>query len=181
MNNNIESILVTEEQIKEKVTELGKQITEDYKGKDLILVSVLKGAVVFMSDLMRAINLPFEIDFMVVSSYGKGTTSRGDIKILKDLDVNIKGKDVLIVEDIIDSGYTLSKLVKLLSARDPASIKICTMLDKPSRRCEGIDLKGDYTGFEIPDEFVVGYGLDYAEYYRGLPYVGALKPSVYNK
>ena len=181
MNNNIESVLVSEEQIKNRVKEMGKEITKDYEGKDLILVSVLKGAVVFMSDIMRAINLPFEIDFMITSSYGKGTDSRGDVKILKDLDVNIKGKDVLIIEDIIDSGYTLSKLKNLLIAREPNSIKICTMLDKPSRRYEGIDLKGDYTGFEVPDEFVVGYGLDYAELYRGLPYVGVLKRSVYEK
>lgn len=181
MNNNIESVLVSEEQIKNRVKEMGKEITKDYEGKDLILVSVLKGSVVFMSDIMREINLPFEIDFMITSSYGKGTDSRGDVKILKDLDVNIKGKDVLIIEDIIDSGYTLSKLKNLLIAREPNSIKICTMLDKPSRRYEGIDLKGDYTGFEVPDEFVVGYGLDYAELYRGLPYVGVLKRSVYEK
>lgn len=181
MNKDIERVLVSEDDLQRRVRELGNQITKDYEGKNLLLISVLKGAVVFMSDLMRAIELPFNIDFMVVSSYGKGTESHGDVKILKDLDTEIKGKDVLIVEDIIDSGYTLSRLIALLKMREPNSIKICTMLDKPSRRYEGITLKGDYTGFEVPDEFVVGYGLDYAENYRGLPFVGVLKPEVFNK
>ena len=181
MNNDIEKILITKEQIESRVKALGEQISADYKGKDVVLISVLKGAVVFMSDIMRTINTPFTIDFMVVSSYGKGTQSRGDVKILKDLDTDIKGKDVLIIEDIIDSGFTLSKLVELLKVREPASIKICTMFDKPSRRHEGITLKGDYTGFEVPDEFIVGYGLDYAEHYRGLPFIGVLKPEIINK
>lgn len=181
MNNDIAKILVTKEQIEERVKSLGEQITKDYDGCDLVLISVLKGAVVFMSDIMRTINTPFTIDFMVVSSYGKGTESHGDVKILKDLDTDIKGKDVLIIEDIIDSGFTLSRLVELLKVREPNSIKICTMFDKPSRRHKDITLNGDYTGFEVPDEFIVGYGLDYAENYRGLPYIGVLKPEVINK
>lgn len=178
--NDIERVLLSEEQLKEIIEKLGKQISEDYKDSDnkLILVSVLKGSVVFMGDLMRAITLPCCIDFMSVSSYGSGTSSSGVVKIIKDLDTNvIEGADLLIVEDILDSGKTLSYLTDLLRQRKPSSIKICTLLDKPERRV--VDLKADYAGSVIPDAFVVGYGLDYDEKYRNLPFVGILKPSVY--
>lgn len=180
MREDMERILLTEEDLQKIVKRVGKQISEDYKGSTnkLILVSVLKGSVIFMGDLMRAIDIPCYIDFMSVSSYGSGTTSSGVVKIVKDLDTNvIEGADLLIVEDILDSGRTLSYLKQLLSARNPKSIKICTLLDKPERRV--VDLKADYVGSEIPDAFVVGYGLDYDEKYRNLPYVGILKPSVY--
>lgn len=168
------SVYISQEDIKKKVSEMGKQITEDYKGKDgkLLLVSVLKGSVVFMADLMRSIDLPLSIDFMIVSSYGSGTESRGNVKILKDLDINVSDYDILIVEDILDSGYTLSKLIEILKTRKPKSLKLCTFLNKPDRRIAPVEL--DYCGFEIPDEFVVGYGLDYDERYRNLPYVGIL-------
>ena len=160
------------------VHRLGSQISEDYKGKNLVLVSVLKGSVVFMADLMRAITIPCAIDFMAVSSYGAGTQTSGVVKIIKDLDTDVvNGADLLIVEDILDSGVTLEYLMKVLSARNPASIKICTLLDKPERRKAPI--KADYAGAQIPDAFVVGYGLDYDEKYRNLPFVGALKPAVY--
>lgn len=180
MHQDVERILLSEEKLQEIVERVGKQISDDYKNSDkkLILVSVLKGSVVFMGDLMRAIDIPCYIDFMSVSSYGSGTTSSGVVKIVKDLDTNvIEGADLLIVEDILDSGRTLSYLKEILSARKPASIKICTLLDKPERRV--VDLKADYVGAVIPDAFVVGYGLDYDEKYRNLPYVGILKPSVY--
>lgn len=180
MNQDIERILVSEEQIKAKVAELGEQITRDYQGRQLVLVSILKGSVVFMADLMRAIHMPCSIDFMVVSSYGgANTSSTGLVKIIKDLDQDLTGKDLLIVEDILDTGITLSHLVPMLKLRNPASVKLCTILSKPSRR--KVDLQPDYLGFEVPDEFVVGYGLDYDEKYRNLPYVGVLKPSVYRK
>lgn len=180
MNQDIERILVSEEQLKAKVAELGDQITRDYEGRQLVLVSVLKGSVVFMADLMRAIHMPCSIDFMVVSSYGgANTSSTGLVKIIKDLDQDLTGKDLLIVEDILDTGITLSHLVPMLQLRNPASVKLCTILSKPSRR--KVDLHPDYLGFEVPDEFVVGYGLDYDEKYRNLPYVGVLKPSVYRK
>lgn len=178
--NDIDRVLLSEKQLKEIVDKLGKQISEDYKDSKskLILVSVLKGSVVFMGDLMRAITIPCYIDFMSVSSYGSGTSSSGVVKIIKDLDTNvIEGADLLIVEDILDSGKTLSYLTDLLRQRKPSSIKICTLLDKPERRA--VDLKADYAGSVIPDAFVVGYGLDYDEKYRNLPFVGILKPSVY--
>lgn len=179
LENDIEKILLSEEQLKEITHKLGEQISKDYEGKKLILVSVLKGSVVFMGDLMREIKVPCYIDFMSVSSYGNGTSSSGVVKIIKDLDTNvIEGAHLLIVEDILDSGRTLSYLKDILARRNPESIRICTLLDKPDRRV--VDLKADYVGATIPDAFVVGYGLDYAEMYRSLPYVGILKPSVYS-
>ena len=179
MNDDIRAVLVSEQQLKDKVAQLGAQISQDYAGKDLVLVSILKGAVVFMADLMRAVTIPCSIDFMVVSSYGAGTTTTGLVKIIKDLDSDLSGKDVLIVEDILDTGVTLSNLVPMLKMRDPNSVRICAILDKPSRR--RADIQADYIGFQVPDEFVVGYGLDYEQQYRNLPYVGVLKPSVYEK
>lgn len=179
MKQDILKTLVSEEQLHEKVTELGRQISEDYKGRSLLLVSVLKGSVVFMADLMRAITIPARIDFMSVSSYGSGTKSRGVVKIIKDLDIPLEGYDLLIVEDILDSGNTLSYLKEILSSRSPKSIRICTLLDKPERRTA--DIAADYVGFCVPDEFVVGYGLDYDEKYRNLPFIGILKPEVYEK
>ena len=175
--DDILKVLLSEEQLKEKCAEMGAQITRDYAGKNLLLVTVLKGAVVYMADLMRCIDLPCAIDFMVVSSYGSGTKTSGVVKIVKDLDQDLSGKDLLIVEDILDSGMTLSYLKGLLQGRNPASIRIATLLDKPSRR--KADIKPDYEGFQVPDEFVVGYGLDYAEHYRNLPYIGVLKPEAY--
>ena len=174
LDRDIDHILVTEEQLKAKVHELGAQITRDYAGRDLLLVSILKGSVVFMADLMRAIQMPCGIDFMVVSSYGgANTTSTGLVKIVKDLDQPLDGKDVLIVEDIIDSGRTLSYLLRILKGRHPASIRLCTLLDKPERRVTDVEV--DYCCFNIPDEFVVGYGLDYAQKYRNLPYIGVVE------
>lgn len=179
MKQDILKTLVNEEELREKVTELGRQISHDYEGKSLLLVSVLKGSVVFMADLMRAITIPARIDFMSVSSYGSGTKSRGVVKIVKDLDIPLEGYDLLIVEDILDSGNTLSYLKEILSSRGPKSIRICTLLDKPERRTA--DIAADYVGFAVPDEFVVGYGLDYDEKYRNLPFIGVLKPEVYEK
>ena len=178
MHDDIREILLSEEEIAEIVRNMGRQISEDYKGKNLFLVSVLKGSLLFMADLMRQITIPCTIDFLAVSSYGKGTASSGEVRILKDLDASLEGKDLLIVEDILDSGVTLSYLLKNLSARNPASIRLCTFLDKPERR--RVDIHADYVGASVPDEFIVGYGLDYAEVYRNLPYVGVLKPEVYN-
>ena len=179
MHNDIQSVLVSEETLQELVTRLGEQIQKDYEGKDLVLISVLKGSIVFTADLMRAIHLPCSIDFMSVSSYGAGVKTSGVVKIIKDLDHPIEGRDVLVVEDILDSGVTLSYLLELLSQRKPASIRLCTLFDKPERR--KTDVKADYVGMSVPDEFIVGYGLDYAEHYRNLPYVGILKPSVYGE
>lgn len=173
MNNDIKKILFSEEDINNIVTELGTQISEDYKDKNLLMVSVLKGSVVFMSDLMRKITIPCEIDFMAVSSYGNKTVSSGTVRILKDLDRDIHGYDVLLVEDILDSGKTLNYLIEMLYARNPSSIRICTLFDKPERR--EVDIYPDYKGGSVPDEFIVGYGLDFAEKYRNLPYVGVLK------
>lgn len=182
MNDNMKEdvlrVLLSEEEIREKVRELGGKITADYKNSNLMLVTVLKGAVVFLADLMRQIDVPAEIDFMVVSSYGSGVKSSGVVKIVKDLDVPLAGKDILIVEDILDSGLTLSYIKELLESRGPRSIRIATLLDKPSRR--KVDLQADYIGFSVPDEFVIGYGLDYDEKYRNLPYIGILKPEVYS-
>lgn len=177
MESDIQNVLLTEQELAAKVNELGSQISQDYKGKNLMMVSVLKGSVVFMADLMRAITVPCEIDFMSVSSYGGGTKTSGVVKIMKDLDINLEGRDLLIVEDILDSGLTLSYIKSLLLERKPNSIKLCTLLDKPERR--KADIKADYIGFAVPDEFVVGYGLDYNEKYRNLPYIGVLKPCVY--
>ena len=171
--------MLTEEQIKEQVYELGKKIEEDFKGEDLLVVGILKGASVFVSDLIRCIDLDVNIDFMSVTSYGNSTESSGTVKILKDLDVDIEGKNVLIVEDIIDSGLTLSNLVAALKTRNPKSLKLCTLLDKPQRRKANIPV--DYVGFVIEDKFIVGYGIDYAEKYRNLPFIGALKEEIYNK
>ena len=162
--------MITEEQLAQKVEELAKQIEKDYKGQSLLVVGILKGASVFVSDLIRKIDLDVNIDFMSVSSYGNGTESSGTVKILKDLDVDIEGKNVLIVEDIIDSGLTLSNLVLALQTRNPKSLKICTLLDKPQRRTVNIPV--DYVGFIIEDKFIVGYGIDWAEKYRNLPYIG---------
>ena len=180
MLNDIEKVYYSEEKLAGIVERLGKQISEDYKDKNLLLLSVLKGSVVFMADLMRAITVPCAIDFMCVSSYKSGTESSGVVKIVKDLDINLEGYDVLIVEDILDSGKTLSSLKKILEGRNPRSIRICTLLDKPERRVVD-DIFADYSGAEVPDEFVVGYGLDYAEKYRNLPYIGVLKREVYEK
>lgn len=180
MINDIEKILLSEEDLKSIVERLGKEISNDYKDKNLVLVSVLKGSVVFMADLMRAITVPCVIDFMSVSSYGSDTRTSGVVKIIKDLDAEVvNGADLLIVEDILDSGVTLEYLMKILSVRNPNSIKICTLLDKPERRKAKVF--ADYAGAQIPDAFVVGYGLDYDEKYRNLPFVGALKPAVYEK
>ena len=177
--DDILKVLLSEEQLKAKCAEMGARITRDYQGKNLLLVTVLKGAVVYLADLMRCIDLPCAIDFMVVSSYGSGVKTSGVVKIVKDLDQDLSGRDILIVEDILDSGMTLSYLKGLLQSRRPASIRIATLLDKPSRR--KVDLQADYVGYEVPDEVVVGYGLDYDEQYRNLPYVGVLKPEVYTK
>ena len=178
MREDVLRVLLSEEEIHAKVKEMGKKITEDYKNSNLMLVTVLKGAVVFLADIMREIDVPAEIDFMVVSSYGSGVKSSGVVKIVKDLDVPLEGKDILIVEDILDSGLTLSYIKELLASRGPRSIKIATLLDKPSRR--KVDLQADYVGFSVPDEFVIGYGLGYDEKYRNLPYIGILKPEVYS-
>ena len=178
MDQDIDHILVSEEALKAKVTELGAQISRDYAGKQLLLVSILKGGVVFMADLMRAVTIPCAIDFMVVSSYGgSNTMPTGLVKIIMDLDADLSGKDVLIVEDILDTGITLSHLMPMLKMRNPNSVRLCTILSKPSRR--KAEIEPDYLGFEVPDEFVVGYGLDYDEKYRNLPYVGVLKSQVY--
>ena len=177
MKDDIGEVLFSEEKIAYIVRNMGRQISEDYVGKNLFMVSVLKGSLVFMADLMRAVTIPCSIDFLSVSSYGNGTASSGEVRILKDLDCSLEGKDLLIVEDILDSGMTLSFLLKTLSARNPASIRLCTFLDKPERR--RVDIRPDYVGAEVPDKFIVGYGLDYAEKYRNLPYIGVLKPEVY--
>ena len=173
MKNDIEKVLYSEEEIKDIVSALGAQISEDYKDRNLLMVSVLKGSIVFMSDLMRAVTIPCEIDFMAVSSYGNKTKSSGTVRILKDLDRDISGYDVLLVEDILDSGKTLNYLIDVLYARNPSSIRICTLFDKPERR--EVDIFADYKGLSVPDEFIVGYGLDFAEKYRNLPYIGVLK------
>lgn len=181
MNQNelVEKVLFTQQQIAQKVEQLGEQISRDYAGKDLMLVCVLKGAVVFAADLMRAISLPVSLNFMCVSSYGTATTSSGNVQITKDLDLPVEGKNVIIAEDVVDSGNTLSYLVKYLKSKNAASVDICTIFDKPSRRKVPVDVK--YAGFEIPDEFVIGYGLDYAEKFRNLPYLGVLKREVYEQ
>lgn len=177
MRQDIESVLFTEEQISQIVARIGAEISRDYAGKNLLLVSVLKGSVVFMADLMRAVTIPARIDFMATSSYGSGVKTSGVVKIVKDLDLELKGFDIVIVEDILDSGKTLYYLMELLQARGPRSIRICTLFDKPERR--EVEVRPAYVGAQIPDAFIVGYGLDYDERYRNLPFVGVLKPSVY--
>ncbi len=177
MLDDIEKILVDEDKIRSIVKNLGEKISKDYIDKNLLMISVLKGSIVFMSDLMRCISIPCQIDFMAVSSYRGGLKSSGVVKILKDLDIPLEGFDLLIVEDILDSGQTLSYITRILEQRNPKSIKICTLLDKPMARKSQV--KADYVGAEIPDEFVIGYGLDYKEEYRNLPFVGVLKQSIY--
>ncbi|MDL2205893.1 hypoxanthine phosphoribosyltransferase [Eubacteriales bacterium OttesenSCG-928-N13] len=179
MHKDLASILFTKDQIQQRVAEMGAQITRDYAGQEVVLIGILKGAVVFFADLMRQIDLPVKIDFMAISSYGSATKSSGVVRILKDLDHDITGKHVIIVEDIIDSGMSLSFLKESLLGRGAQTISVCVMLDKPSRRRAHIDV--DYCGFEIPDEFVVGYGLDYAELYRDLCDIGVLKPEIYEQ
>jgi hypoxanthine phosphoribosyltransferase len=179
LHDDILEILLSEEEIHARVRELGAQITKDYAGKTPFFLGVLKGCYVFMADLTRCIDLPCTMDFMAVSSYGGGTSTTGAVRITKDLSRDIEGKDVIIVEDILDSGVTLSYLKTYLANRKPASIRIVTLLDKPARR--RADIKADYCGFAVPDEFVVGYGLDYAESYRNLPYIGILKPEIYSR
>ena len=173
LEKDIDHILFSEEQLKARVREIAGQIDRDFAGKEPMLISVLRGSFI----LMRSITLPCTVDFMAVSSYGAGTTSSGQVKITKDLSESIEGRDIIVVEDILDSGNTLSYLLQILQARHPASMKLCTLLDKPDRRIKPVHV--DYSGFSIPDEFVVGYGLDFAEKYRNLPYIGVLKPCVY--
>ena len=175
--DDIEKVLISENELADIVKRLGKQISEDYRDKNLLMVSILKGSVIFMADLMRAIDIPCSIDFMAVSTYGDKTKSSGVVRILKDLDQSIEGKDILIVEDILDSGKTLNYIQELLLARNPNSIRICTLFDKPERR--EVDLYAEYIGAQVPNEFIVGYGLDYAQYYRNVPYVGVLKEEIY--
>ena len=169
-------ILIEEDALQGRIAELGSEISRDYAGRDLLLVGVLKGAVFFLADLMRELSVPCEIDFMAISSYGAGTDSSGVVRILKDLDMNIAGRDVLVVEDIIDSGLTLSYLMRSLTARKPASLEVCTLLTKPERR--EVDVPVRYVGFEIPNRFVIGYGLDFDQRYRNLPYVAVLHPDL---
>ena len=180
MEKNIEKVLVSREQIQAKVQEMAAQLSAEYAGKDPVFVGVLKGVVIFFADMVREISIPCEIDFMCLSSYG-GTSSTGNVAVKKDLSVDIKGRHVVILEDIYDTGRSLDFTCKYLLSKEPASLKICTLLDKPERRVPGITLVPDYVGFTIPNEFVVGYGLDFNEHYRNLPYVGVLKPEAYQK
>ena len=179
MHPDVDSILISEEQIKKRIQELAVKLDKEYEGKRPLMVSILKGSVLFYADLLRAMSIPVEMDFMAISSYGAGAKSSGEVKLIKDLDRKIEGRDVVIVEDIIDSGYTLSYLKRMLYSRKPASVKICALLDKYARRV--VPIEADFKGFDIEDEFVIGYGLDYAERYRNLPYIGILKRSVYEK
>ncbi|MFX3631668.1 MAG: hypoxanthine phosphoribosyltransferase [Candidatus Pristimantibacillus sp.] len=179
MLNDIQEVLYSEEQIKAKVKEMGERLSRDFDGRNPLVICILKGAFIFMSDLVREMTIPVEIDFMAVSSYGQSTKSSGVVKIIKDLDATVEGRDVLIVEDIIDSGLTLSYLIDVLERRNAKSVTVATLFDKPARR--SVDLEADYTGITLPDEFVVGYGLDFAEKYRNLPFIGILKPEVYQK
>ena len=174
----IGKILVQQDELSHRIRELGEQISRDYDGRDLLLVGVLKGAIFFLADLMRSIELDCEVDFMAVASYGSSTDSSGVVRILKDLDASIEGREVLIVEDIVDSGLTLQYLLRTLTARDPASLEVCALLTKPARRKADVDIR--YQGFEIPNEFVIGYGLDHAERYRNLPYVAVLSEDEQN-
>ena len=180
MENDILKVLITEEQIRRRVQELGVELTKDYEGKDPVIVGVLKGVVVFYADMIRQIKTPCQMDFMWISSYA-GTASTGSMQVKRDITVDIRGRHVLILEDIYDTGNSLDFTYRHLLSKDPASLKICTFLDKPERRKPGITLKPDYVGFTVPNAFVVGYGLDYNEQYRNLPYVGVLKSEVYNK
>ena len=177
MHDDIKQVLLTKEQIEQRVAEMGKQITADYQGKDLIVVVILKGAAWFATDLTRAIDLPLRVDFMVASSYGNGTSTTGNVKVKLDISENIAGKHVLVIDDIIDSGVTFAAISDMLRQNKPASLKTVALCDKADRRVNGME--ADYVGFKIPDEFVVGFGLDYAGDYRNLPYIGVLKPSVY--
>jgi len=177
LEDDVAEILITEEELQARVAELGKAISNDYRGKDLLLVCILRGAVVFLSDLMRHITIPHEIDFMAVSSYGAATETSGIVRILKDLETSIEGRDVLIVEDIVDTGLTLDYIISNLKTRRPASLRTCVLLNKSERRL--VDVPLDYVGFDIPNKFVVGYGLDYGEKYRNLPFIGVLKPELY--
>jgi hypoxanthine phosphoribosyltransferase len=177
VHDDIEEILITEERLQARIRELAQTVAADYAGRDLLLIGILKGAVMFMVDLARHLDMPLEMDFMAISSYGNSTESSGVVRILKDLEASIEGKDVLIVEDIIDTGLTLQYLLDSLQRRNPASLRVCALLDKEKPRPKIMDPY--YTGFRIPDRFVVGYGLDYAQHYRNLPYVGVLKPTIY--
>jgi len=177
LEDDVAEILITEEELQARVAELGKAISDDYRGKDLLLVCILRGAVVFLSDLMRHITIPHEIDFMAVSSYGAATETSGIVRILKDLETSIEGRNVLIVEDIVDTGLTLDYIISNLKTRRPASLRTCVLLNKSERRL--VDVPLDYVGFDIPNKFVVGYGLDYGEKYRNLPFIGVLKPELY--
>lgn len=179
MLKDIEKILITEEQLRERIAQLGEELSKEYKDKDPIVVGVLKGVVVFYADMIRQLTVPCELDFMWISSY-EGTNSTGNMKVRQDLRSNIEGRHVLILEDIFDTGNSLDFTVKHLQARNPASLKICTLLDKPERRNPGVTLQADWVGFTIPNEFVVGYGLDYNEKYRNLPFVGVLKSEIYS-
>jgi hypoxanthine phosphoribosyltransferase len=174
---DVEEILLSSEQVQARVAELGAQLAADYAGRDPVLISVLKGSIIFLADLVRAMPVPLSIDLMEVSSYGASTESSGQVRILKDLSTSIAGREVVVVEDIIDTGLTLNYLLRYLHDKGPASIRICCLLDKPARRLAEIEI--DYRGFTIPDRFVIGYGLDYGERYRNLPYIGVLRPSVY--
>ena len=177
LTDDIKEILFSEDRLSGIVRSMGARISGDYRDKNLLMVSILKGSVVFMSDLMRSVTIPCSIDFMAVSSYGSGVKTSGVVKIIKDLDINLKGYDVLVVEDILDSGLTLSYILELLQSREPKSIRLCTLFDKPDRRT--VNIQADYVGTPVPDEFIVGYGLDYDEKYRNLPFVGILRPEVY--
>ncbi|HAE61591.1 MAG TPA: hypoxanthine phosphoribosyltransferase [Eubacteriaceae bacterium] len=177
MRNDIKDVLIDEKTLKKRVSELGKELAEEYKDKNPLVICVLKGSVLFMSDLVQSMDIPLEIDFMAISSYGSGTRSSGEVRILKDLDKSVEGRDLLIIEDIVDSGLTLSYLIRIFKDRNTNSIKVCSLLDKPERRTSEVEI--DYVGFVVPDEFVVGYGLDFAERYRNLPFIGVLKEEVY--
>ena len=179
MLKDVERILITSEEIGARVRELGQQITNDYAGQEILMIGVLRGAVIFMADLARSIKRPMDIDFMAITSYGLSTNSSGVVRIIKDLDEVVEGRHILIIEDIIDSGLTLNYLVDNIKSRKPASVRICTLLSKPDRR--KVNVTVDYNGFIIPDQFVVGYGLDYAGKYRNLPFIGVLKPEIYQK
>ena len=179
MLKDVERILITSEEIGARVRELGQQITNDYAGQEILMIGVLRGAVIFMADLARSIKRPMDIDFMAITSYGLSTNSSGVVRIIKDLDEVVEGRHILIIEDIIDSGLTLNYLVDNIKSRKPASVRICTLLSKPDRR--KVNVTVDYNGFIIPDHFVVGYGLDYAGKFRNLPFIGVLKPEIYQK
>lgn len=179
MHQDLQKILINSEQIEKRVKELGEEITRDYKGESVLMVAILRGAVVFFADLVKSVDLDVRFDFMVVSSYGSSSTSSGEVRIVKDISQPIEGMNVILVEDIIDTGNTLKNLRKMLLTRNPKSLKIASLLDKPSRR--KVEIEGDYVGFEVPNEFVVGYGLDYAEKYRNLPEIGVLKPEIYTE